>query len=188
MSRRSPASSATRSQCRPAQLMRKSPSKSPAGVSATHPLPDARRRSTRAPVWTRGAARGQFGHQRLADLRVIDDAFLRNPQRRHAAHVRLDLAHGLASQPLAALPGRWPLRALRGRAGAELRSRPPPPPACRRPRAARRSPGRTPPSAGFRPRPAAPWPSRACNRGRNAARRCCGRSGAGPRCFPFRAR
>ncbi len=55
--------------------------------------------STRAPVYL-GAARGQqLRGQRLADPRVIHDAFLRDAQRRHAAHVRLDLAHLLAAQP-----------------------------------------------------------------------------------------
>ena len=64
----------------------------------------------------------QLRDQRFADLRIIDDAFLRDAQRRHAAHVRLDLAHLLARPASAGLPGRWRAALVQGRAGAALRS------------------------------------------------------------------
>ncbi len=129
-----------------------------------------------------------LGDQRVADRGVIHDAFLGDAQRRHAAHVRLDLAHLVAARASAGLRGRWRRRASPGRAGAALRSRRRPPPACRRSRAGSRSPGRTPPSGGCPQPPGAPSPIRACSTARSAARRCCGRSGAGPRRPLFRAR
>ena len=52
-SRRSPANSLTRSLCNPAQFTTKSPSKSPAVVSATQPDPRPRSAVTRAEVTTR---------------------------------------------------------------------------------------------------------------------------------------
>src|SRR5581483_1835792 len=37
--------------------------------------------------------------ERLADLRIIDDALLRNAQSGHAANMRLDLEHLITRQP-----------------------------------------------------------------------------------------
>ncbi len=46
--------------------------------------------------------RRQLRRQDLADPRIVDDALLRHAERGDAAHVRLDLAHGLRLQPLQA--------------------------------------------------------------------------------------
>ena len=175
-------------ECRPAQLIRKSAANSPAGVVG-HPSSAlaANRLGARARHHAR-AAFDEFRHQGGADAGIIHDALLRHAQRRHAAHVRFDLAHLLARQPAQVLPARWPCRARGGRAGASLPLRRPPPPACRRSRVESRSPGKTPPSGGCPSPPGAPSPSPACSTGRNAARRCCGRSGAGPRPPLFPAR
>ena len=103
MSRRSPASSATRSECSPAQLIRKSASNSPAGVVTLQPAPSRRTDSARAPVTTRAPRSVSLRDQGVADPGIIHDAFLRHAQRGHAAHVGFDLAHLFARHPAQAL-------------------------------------------------------------------------------------
>ena len=107
-SRRSPASSATRSQCRPAQLIRKSRFELARRVVGDPSLADARRRSTRAPVDHLAAARpvsATSASHTAGNRRCLPAARAAPPRRPRAARSRAS-PRGPAT---AALPGRWPL-------------------------------------------------------------------------------
>ncbi len=189
MSRCSPASSATRSQCRPAQLIRKPASNSPAVVSAIQPAPLGRRSFvTRAPVTTARRAPASLLTSAAHTRGVVDDALpaarAAPPLRPRA--VRSRASHrGPAAQAFEPVGGAALLQILEPRHFAIVR---------RHHQLAADVVGNLVLAAelhhagGCPSPPAAPSPNRACSKGRSAARRCCARSDAGPRRLPFPAR
>ena len=183
----SPASSASRSLCRPPQTTIRSKAvsaESPAlRAVTTTSEPDVLQPDDFVPEQDFRAFRDRVGGERLGHLREIDDRRRGRVQRGDTADVRFQFAQFLGADHREPRGHRWPVHALRCCPDAHVRLRRARPEPCRTRYGGCRAARRTPREDRRRGGRARPWPNRADSRGPRGRRRCCARSGgrrAGP--------